>query len=164
MGNELARGEQSAIYVNTGTYDSPTWTEIDLAADINDIGGREKVETPTRAVYRSGVKRHTIGMREVGWSFPCYVPEAGETNTAYDKLVTAYDAKTPVDILVVEDGIISTDGLRAERAVCHIFDFTKPKPIGQATMRNVEVSFCGSEDQSLPETGTTSSGEFVASS
>jgi hypothetical protein len=157
-------GHQSALYINTGTYAVPVWSEIDLAKDVTAMDSVDKVDVTTRRTARFGYKANDYGLAELGWKFDVLVPAAGETNTAYAALETARKARATVDILQVEGGIITTDSLNATRAVCGVFGGEKGEPIGNASTRSYELSFILNSDQDIPETGTTLSGEFVAAS
>jgi hypothetical protein len=164
MGNDVELGFQSALYVNTGTYASPTWTEIDLARDVESLGEVAKIDATTRRTARNRYTANVAGLREIGWRIPTLIPAAGESNAAYSALLASFEDGTTVDILHVEGGVISTDGLDATRAVCRIFGGAKSEPLNDVSSRDFEASFTLNDDQDVPQYGTTSGGEFVPSS
>jgi len=165
MADELEMGYQSALYINTGTYETPVWSELDIVRDVSSLDAVDKVDLTTRGTARLGYKASGYGLREKGWSSDSLVPAAGETNLAYDALITAQNAREPVDVLHVEGGVISTDGLPATRAVCGVFGGAKAEPVGgEASSRAFELSFIQNSDQGVPVNGTTSGSAFVPSS
>ena len=164
MGNSVELGHQSSLYINTGSYVAPTWTELDLSRDVTMMDSTDKIEATTRRTARNGYKANVPGLRELGWKFEMLVPAAGETSTAFDAIEAARKAGTSVDILHVEGGIISVDDLDATRAVCGVFGGEKGEPINNVSTRSYELSFALNADQDVPETGTTSGSAFVAAS
>jgi hypothetical protein len=157
-------GYHSALYINTGTYAVPVWSELDLAKDVTNTDAVDKVDVTTRRTARIGYKANEYGLSELGWKFDMLVPAAGETNAAYDAIEAARMAKDPVDILHTEGGIVTTDGLPATRAVCGVFGGEKGEPLNNASTRSYELSFVLNSDQDVPQHGTTSGGGFVPAS
>jgi len=164
MATPVEMGYESSLYINTGTYGSPTWTEIDLARDVTIGETIPKVNVTTRRTARDGWVANDYGLKENNISFDVLIPAAGESNTAYDALLAASRARTPVDILHVEGGQISTDGLDATRSVCGVFGGDKGEPLQDASTRSFELSFTLNSDQDVPQYGTTSGGAFVPAS
>lgn len=164
MGNRVEMGYNSSLYVNTGTYGSPVWAELDLARDVTAMDSVDKVDVTTRRTARVGFKANEYGLKELGWKAEMLVPAAGESNAAYEAIEAARKARSTVDILHVEGGIISTDALPATRAVCGVFGGEKGEPLAGASTRSYELSFILNSDQDVPEYGTTDSGGFVPAS
>ena len=157
-------GYESSLYINTGSFASPTWTEITLARDVTANDTVNRIDVTSRLTARNGYIAEDYGLRTKGFTFDMLVPAAGETDTAYDEIESARKARTPVDILHVEGGLISTDGLNAERIVCGVFGGEKGEPLQDASTRSYELAFILNSDQDVPQDGTTSGGAFVASS
>ena len=164
MGNDVELGFESALYVNTGTFGAPVWSEIDLARDVESLGEVAKIDATTRRTARNRYVANVPGLREQGWRVPTLIPAAGEVNAAYDAILDGFNDGTDVDILHVEGGIITTDGLNAKRAVCGVFGGAKSEPLTDVSSRDFELSFTLNDDQDVPQDGTTSGGEFVPSS
>lgn len=164
MGNDVELGFQSALYVNTGTWAVPVWSEIDLARDVESLAEVAKIDATTRRTARNRYVANVPGLREQGWRVPTLIPAAGEVNAAYDALKAAFDDGTSVDVLHVEGGTIDVDGLNAKRAVCGVFGGAKSEPLTDVSSRDFELSFTLNDDQDVPQDGTTSGGEFVPSS
>lgn len=157
-------GFESTLYVNTATFESPTWTEIDLARDLKDLRDQEDIDVTTRGIARLGYKAAQAGITPFGFDFECLVPAAGESNTAYEALMVALKARSSVDLLHVEGGNIDTDALPAERGVCCLTGGGKGEPLNGASTRSFKASFTPNSDQDAPEEGVTAAGAFVASS
>lgn len=160
MANNVELGRQSTLYINTGTYGSPTWTEITLIRDVTMTDSRDKIDATTRATAAVGYKAQIYGLREFGWKFETCVPAAGETNNAYNALEAARKSGGNVDILHVEGGSLSTDGLPATRAVCGVFGGEKSEPRTDVSTRSYELSFILNQHQTVPQYGTTQNGGF----
>lgn len=157
------QGFESVLYVNTATYGSPTWVEVDLARDLTDLRDQEEVDMTTRGTARLGFKAAQAGTTPMGFEFDCLVPAAGETNSAYTALLAALKARSTVDLLHVEGGDISIDALPATRIVCCLTGGGKGEPLSGAATRSFKAIFAPNTDQSTgPEEGVTASGDFVA--
>lgn len=164
MSTRVEMGYNSSLYVNTGTYGSPTWTELDLARDVTGMDSIDKIDVTSRRTARMGFKANDYGLAELGWKAEMLVPAAGETSTSYDEIENARKARAVVDILHVEGGLLSTDGLNATRAVCGVFGGEKGEPLNGASTRSYELSFILNSDQDVPQYGTTNGGAFVPAS
>lgn len=164
MATPVEIGYESSLYINTGTYGSPTWTEIGLARDVTANQSVNKIDVTSRRTARDGFIANDYGLRDLGWSFEMLVPAGGETDTAYDAFITAQNGRTSVDILHVEGGLISTDGLTATRAICGVFGGEKGEPLQDASTRSFELAFVLNSDQDVPQFGTVSGGDFVPAS
>lgn len=164
MATPVQIGYESSLYVNSGTYASPTWTEVALARDVTQPDTINRVDVTSKLSARLGYIAEDYGLAQAGFAFDMLVPAAGETDTAYTTIETARKARTPVDMLAVEGGTLATDGLTATRIVCAIFGGEKSDPLQDASTRAYEMGFVQNSDQDAPEDGTTSGGAFVASS
>jgi len=164
MGNRVEMGYNSSLYVNTETFGSPVWAELDLARDVTGMDSIDKVDVTTRRTARVGFKANDYGLKELGWKAEMLVPAAGESNTAFEAIEAARKSRSVVDILHVEGGLVTTDGLSATRAVCGVFGGEKGEPLNGASTRSYELSFILNSDQDVPQYGTTSSGQFVPGS
>jgi hypothetical protein len=157
-------GFESTLYVNTGTYGSPVWKEIDLARDLTDAQDQAEIDVTTRGVASRGFQAAQAGTTPWGFDFDMLVPAAGESNDAYTALLAALKARTSVDIVHVEGGPIATDGLTAERAVCCVVGGGKGEPLADASTRTLRIRFTPNGDMDNPLQGTTAGGEFVENS
>jgi hypothetical protein len=170
MATDTQMGYESGFYINTNVtdgvfdYDSPTWTEIALAREVTKNDDIEKKESTSRQTARLGRKAYNYGLSDAGFSFESLVPSPGETDTAFDTLKNAATNRKHVDVLHVEGGTISTDGLDATRMVCGVFGGERKEPLEDNTTISYELGFVQNSHQTAPETGTTSGSAFVASS
>jgi hypothetical protein len=171
MATDTQMGYESGFYVNTNVdgsgdynFDSPTWTEIALAREVTKTDNIDKQDSTSRQTARLGYKASNYGLSEAGFSFESLVPSAGETDTAYQTLKDAQTNRKPVDVLHVEGGVISTDGLDATRMICGVYGGERKEPLEDNTTVSFELGFIQNSDQTAPQTGTTSSSAFVAGS
>ena len=164
MGNSVNMGYNNSLYVNTGTYAEPNWEELDLARDVTSNDNVGQVDVTSRRTARVGMMADGYGLRKIGWKADMLVPAAGETNEAYSAIESARIGRLPVDILHVEGGVLTTDGLPATRAVCGVFGGEKGEPLNGASTRKYDLSFIQNSDQDVPLFGTTDDGDFVPAS
>lgn len=164
MSNDINMGRETSFYVNTGTYESKTWTEIDQTGDMTFADPADKVAATPRAAARNGFKISKQGLKDWSVKGTIYMPAAGETNTAYSALLAAQKAQSSVEILVVKGGVISTNSLDASTAVCGVFGWEEAEPVEGVTTIAIEMSPVLNADQDYPYYGSTLDSEFVAAS
>jgi hypothetical protein len=163
--NPRRQGFESVLYVRTaGNYATPTWSEIDLAGDLNRVDSVPEVKVTTRGIARRRYEASDAGIRPWGFDFDILVPAAGETNTPHATLEAARKAGSEVDILHVEGGDISIDGLAASRGVCKVLGGELSEPMNGPATQRLQIRFTPNSSQDSPVTGTTASGAFVAAS
>lgn len=160
---EFQRGEQNGLYVNTGTYAAPVWTELDIVESVELKDSVAKNTINVRRYARLGLQGASFGNKEWGASVTLFVPATGVTDAAYNALETARKNRTTVDILLVHGGVISTDGLDAERGAVGVFEGAKTQPSdGTESKQTLDLSFMSTTDQPVVEYGTTLAGAFDA--
>lgn len=107
-------GVLGKLYYNTGTYGSPTWTEITLVSDLNLKIEIDKLEASSRA---SRGKLYLPGMIDLGVTFKV---RKDRSNAPVAALLNAFAAITLLDFLVL-DGDKSTNGNEGWRFESYIF-------------------------------------------
>jgi len=157
-------GFESTLYLNSASFGSPAWVEIDLARDLTDAKDVAQLDATSRGIARRGFQAAQAGTTPWGFDFDCLVPAAGQTNAAYTALMTALKARSNVDILHVEGGDISVDALTAERGVCCVTGGGKGETMGDMSTRSFVVRFTPNANQNAPQDGVTADGEFVTAS
>ena len=158
------KGYESALYVNTGTFAVPVWTEIDLARDVTHGLDVAEIDATARLTARLGREASEYGLGKWAAEFESLIPNVGDTNAAFDALLAANRGRTSVDILVVEGGIITTDGLNATRAICAVLGGKKSEPLKDMSTRAFNCIYMLNTDMDIEQYGATSGGDFVEGS
>lgn len=116
-------GIKAKFYRNTGSFDSPSWSECTLlsdcavnpswdSGDASDRGSRIKVEAKT----------------QMGLEFPCKMRKVpGDAN--YEAFMNALLSDATLDLLVL-DGAKETVGARGFRCDCQIFQGNEDQGLG----------------------------------
>ena len=115
-------GSEAAIYRNTGTSGSPTWSEITCVKDMTwDVPDTE-VDMSTRASLR---KKYRQGMTDLSLS-GTLVQDKDDVN-----FVAIWDAKwarTTIEIAICDDDI-TTDGTNWLRCTVGVFGMSVSEPL-----------------------------------
>ena len=125
-------GFQCKLYRNTGTYASPTWTEITNVKDLETPYAFSEADVSSRA--GGGFREKMAGLLDapINWGM-VYDP----ADTVFVAIQTAAFARTTVEFAVA-DGAIATNGTRYLRARCQIMGFPTNQPLEEGV--TVEVS------------------------
>lgn len=154
------KGFENYLYVNTGTTESPVWTEIDLARDVNFGKDKGDIDGTSRKTAREGYSANEDGLKSWSAEFDSLIPSEDEdANAALAALDAAYRANTAVDVLRVRGGSVNTDGCYAERVSCGVFGGSEGEPMND--MATISYTL---KNKAVPSVGTVSSGDFVAGS
>lgn len=160
-----AVGYNDRLYLNTGTFGSPTWTEIDLRKDMSGGENVNNADHTTAKEARQGFTAYQYGLSEFTISTEMIPPTATESSTSYETVRDANRNRTTVDALWVRAGAITTDGLDAVRAICGVYGGERNAPIGgDPVTESYELRNQQNDDLAVPTYGTTSGGAFVPGS
>lgn len=130
-------GIDCKLYVNTGTYASPTWVEVIDAIDVNIPDTRAEGNSSVRGRNMSSV---TPGQR----AFECTFDMRYDNDaTAYEAIKAAYDARTVLGILMT-DGPRATVGTEGFRVDTYVMDMTKSEPMND--VKKVSIRLAGTTD------------------
>lgn len=133
-------GLNAKTYRNTGTHESPTWTELTNIVDLTDGDEMEEADVTTRASGGFGEYEPTI--RNLSLEFQM-VNKAGDTDLA--AIRTAYTTRAAIELLILE-GPIAEVGVKGVRASYKVFSFAKGQELRNAQMIDVTLKPCSSEN------------------
>lgn len=102
---------EGVVLRNTGTYGSPTWTEIELVRDVNPAMPWDMGDASSRATRAKLYNKTQI---DIPYSI---VVRADDADTGYVALFDASVSPTTVIDMMILDGPISTEGAMGIR--CH---------------------------------------------
>lgn len=125
--------EDAKLYYNTGSYATPTWTEITNVKDLTLSMDKGEVDLTTRA--SGGFNEFGDGLIDASVEFNILWDSS---DTAFTALRTAFFAKTSVECLVL-DGPSATAGSQGLRATMMVKSFTRNESLGEALMVDVTL-------------------------
>ena len=114
---------------NTGNWNTPTWSEIEIVADLTPEDGWDAAEIKTR---QSPVKFGAKTM--IGLGFTVRVL-CDDTDAGYTAMLTAYRAKSATMDCVVLDGSNTTNGSFGQRAMFQVTGGSQPQPVDDVLYR-----------------------------
>jgi hypothetical protein len=119
-------GNDCKLYINTGTYGSPTWAVVDLVKDITVADSRAEGDSTVRGYDLTSV---TPGMRTLQVSGEIKYDAA---DTAFDALYDAYvaDPQAVIGCLIL-DGPIATAGKKGKRFDAYVTQWGDNEPLNQ---------------------------------
>lgn len=130
-------GYEMKLYVNSGSYGSPTWDEVTICKNLRRNKSRGEADTTTRG--NNGWRRRKPTLKDFEATFELdYVPD----NTEYLAIRDAFDDADVVE-LAFADGDIATPGTEYFRCECGIFQFELPEDLETAVMANVTARYSG---------------------
>lgn len=118
----VRRGIDGKMYRNTGTYSSPTWTEIDNVRDIEMSATTQEVETTTRVSGGWATFEPTLRVLELNFQMNW---DTADT-TGWDAIRQAYVNNSSVEILFLDRAIAT--GAQGVRVHMKVYEFS----IGQS--------------------------------
>lgn len=99
----------AGFYRNTGTYGTPSWTEVTIIRDVTDAGQKwDWADASTRA---SRAKLFGKTQIDISGSLSA---RADPADAGYQALFDASVTRTPLDVLIL-DGDIATEGVKGKR-------------------------------------------------
>jgi hypothetical protein len=119
-------GNDCLLYVNTGTYGSPTWVAINLAKDITIADSRAEGDSTVRGFDLTST---TPGQRTLQVTGEIKYDPA---DTGFDALYDSYVADPQVAIgCLILDGLIATAGKKGKRFDAYVTQWGDNEPLNQ---------------------------------
>lgn len=125
--------ENAKLYYNTGTYASPTWTELTNVKDVTLNLEKDEVDVTCRS--SGGFKEFVDGLIDATVDFQM-VWNTGDAG--FTAVKTAFFAKSAIAVLVA-DGVYSVSGTQGLRATCMVKSFSRSETLGEALMVDVSL-------------------------
>lgn len=120
------------LYRNTGSYNTPTWTEIDLVRDLTFNPTWDAAEGFTRG---SRVKQYAKTLADVGYTASV---KASDTDAGYIALMDAHASATAVVDLLMLDGANTSNGAQGVRFDAAVFAAGEDQSIGNLLYRDFD--------------------------
>ena len=131
MGFKL--GMEARLYRNTGTYETPTWTEIDNVKDVTLNLETGEADVTTRA--NNGWRATAATLKDGSVEFEMVWDTADAGFTAIQE---AYFDNTSIEFAVM-DGDIATSGTQGLRATMAVTNFSRNEPLEEAITVSVTI-------------------------
>lgn len=138
-------GRMAKLYINTGTYDTPVWLEVDMIDDVEVSLEKATNEIDIRA---SGNTKTVVGNRKIGLSTN-YYELAGYTDMVKPELLESWNGDSPLDMLTLDQDI-SVIGAEGFRGPFVVTNFGKSEKVNEQQTRTLELAECiAFDDNSL---------------
>lgn len=121
-------GLNAKLYRNTGSYGTPTWTEIEAVKDLSLADAMTEADVTARK--HGGYRAMVAALREVGIEFDMPNIVADVDLLA---LRTAYNARSTIEFAVMDDAI-ATSGAHGVRFSGQIFQRNRDEKLEEAQM------------------------------
>lgn len=139
-------GRDAKLYWrSTGTYASPTWSEIKRIGDVT-IGGEKS--TSDLAIRETPNDKVSVGGMKFPISFS-YYKRLGATDTVFAALLASFMSNTVLDIAAMDQAIatVGSTGLRGPY-VCTKCE--RGEPINDSVAYAIELQECEAVDSTTP--------------
>lgn len=148
------RGIKCKLYVNTGTYASPTWTAV---ATVSDAVSNAQWGEADASARDTPVKQFDISQMDLSVSGKARVPDA--VDTAFDALAAAFLDGSAKDILVL-NGASTENGATGYRYHAKVFNWSEDQAMGNVVYKDFLLKPTPSSE-GLPKSCTVTSGAPV---
>lgn len=126
-------GLDAKLYMNTGSYGSPTWTEVTNVKDVTLNMEKGEADVTTRA---NGGWRATIGtLKDASIEFQMVWDTA---DVGFSAVQQSFFTNAPLEFAVM-DGEIGTSGSQGLRATFDIFNFKRNEALEEAITVDVTM-------------------------
>lgn len=120
------------LYINTGTYGSPTWAELTLARDVTLNRSRAEGDDSSRAYGQAST---VVGLDSVEITAQAIYELA---DTAFAAFKSAYEGRTVIEIAMM-DGPIATTGTKGKRVDVVVTGFNRAEPLAGAVTFDITM-------------------------
>lgn len=124
-------GMNGKLYRNTGTYASPTWSEISNARDVTITCEKGEADVTTRANQGWRATVGTLKELTIEWTA---VWKDSDTNL--EAIRSAFLNNTNVELLALTGGI-TTEGSEGPRVTCEIMSFGRDEALEEGMTINI---------------------------
>jgi hypothetical protein len=91
-------GRENAMYINTGSFASPTWLYVDRISDVKRAASRPASSRKYRGLLST---KHVRGYKTYDFNCKYEAKRAGQTHTVFDQFNNSFESETNLDILMI---------------------------------------------------------------
>lgn len=136
-------GLDMKLYMNTGSYASPTWTLVKNVIDLKfDPGTAAEVQAKTRGDGTDDHDQWEPGLKAASYEWGM---RWKKNDTELQAFVDAWKNRDMVE-LAFADGPIATAGTTFWRQECKIFGIPRDEPLGESVVITVTAKPCASDN------------------
>jgi hypothetical protein len=137
----MQTGRNCSINYNTGSYGTPTWTELGRASSPS----RSQSRPTSRKTYREATtSKNVTGLLDYGISFQYVAKDAGVSDTVLTAILASLRSGTTMDIAMLDDdaGTSGATGIRGPFVVseCNRSEDDEDAVVYDVTLVEVEDS------------------------
>ncbi len=129
-----SKGKDAVLYINTGTYASPTWSAICNVTDVSVSMTKNASDASTRC--GDGWMESIPGLRDATISFTSNF-DTSDTNQA--TLITSYMDDSTVDVYVANGDITVSGTYKGFRGVCMVSNMSVDQALDDVQKINFEL-------------------------
>jgi hypothetical protein len=149
-------GFKGKIYFNTGTYNSPTWSEVTNVRDVKVGADFTEFDASTRAGGGIGQAEPVILNLELAG----LIRTDESDTTGFVAMETAFLTRASTDVLIL-DGGSSVNGSRGYRADLKLFKFGEDQALDRVDFREFMLKPCVSANAAYKAVVTAGSPVFT---
>lgn len=128
----MSLGILSKVYRNTGSYGSPTWTEVTLVSDVTVTPSWDKGDGSVRASRVKQSAKTQMGL-EMSVKIRVDLTDAG-----YLAFLSGLHSDTLLDLMIL-DGPSTTNGVQGYRADFGVFSGSEDQSMGAVLYRDFSI-------------------------
>lgn len=137
----IKKGYLCGIYIRTsGSYASPTFSEIDLVNDMGVDDPNEKLDADSRGAH--GLREYEPGRMDLNIAG---MIRKDPDDAVYILIAAAKAARTELDVMVL-DGKQTTNGASGYRMDMKVFKFSEDQAAGKVLYKDFEFAPCPSDN------------------
>ncbi len=141
MAKDYVKGADYKLYLNTGSYGSPTWTLINAVGDIDVSSNPADVEVPERGMDTG----HLQGEDDPAITFTLF-EDKGDTNV--ETIIAALYSGASKELAVAR-GVIGTTGTKYWRMECCLMGVKVAAARGDVASYDVEAKRHANSDYAM---------------
>ena len=137
---EVKLGLDAKIYRNTGSYASPSWSEVSNVRDVTLNLEKGEADVTTRAANGWRATKGTLKEMSIEFEMLWLTGDAG-----FEAVKDAFLNNTTIEFLAL-DGSISTSGNQGPRAEMDVISFSRNEPLEEGITVSVSLKTTQSDN------------------
>lgn len=137
---EVKLGLDAKLYRNTGSYASPSWSEVSNVKDVTLNLEKGEADVTTRAANGWRAIKGTLKEMTVEFEMLWLAGDSG-----FEAIKDAFLDNTTIEFLVL-DGSVSTSGNQGPRAEMDVISFSRNEPLEEGITVSVTIKTTQSDN------------------
>jgi hypothetical protein len=136
---DIRIGVLCKMYLNTGTWETPVWEEVDLISDLADNAAWERGDSSARRSRVRTMEPTMLSLELTGRIRTDY------TDDRYNDIRDAFGDNTVIDVMALT-GDIGVNGSLGFRFDAKVFDFGSDQALGNVIFNDFAIIPCASDN------------------